>query len=70
MIDQEMLKCILSDYGWEWSERQPDRYYWRFEKDGNLFDFWFTTGTCRMIKKNIAKYYRGRTLEEITEIIK
>jgi hypothetical protein len=70
MIDTELLKCILTDYGWELDEYQPDKYYWRYRKDDDIFDFWFTTGTCRMIKKDITKYYRNKTLEEITEIIK
>lgn len=70
MIDKEMLKCILCDYGWEMSERQPDKYFWRYERENDLFDFWFTTGTCRIIINNVAKCYRSKSIEEITEIIK
>jgi hypothetical protein len=70
MIDKDILKCVLSDHGWEMFERQPDRYYWRYERNGDLFDFWFTTGTCRLIVNNMARHYRGKTIEEITELIK
>ena len=68
MIDQEMLKCVLNDNSWVVSDRQPDKYYWRYEKDSSIFDFWFTTGTCRFIKDDVAKYYRNKMLE-ITKLL-
>lgn len=69
MVDQDLLKCELDDHGWELAEYQPDKYYWRYRKDDSILDYWFTTGTCRVIKKNIAKYYRDNTIETIIKLL-
>jgi len=69
MIDIEILKCTLSDHSWELAEVQPDKYYLRYKKDGDIFDYWFTTGTVRVIKNNKAKYYRDVTLEMVSKLL-
>ena len=69
MIDQELLKCELHDRGWILDEVQPDKYYWRYRKESSIFDYWFTTGTVRVIKKNIAKYYRNSSIDEIIKLL-
>jgi hypothetical protein len=69
MIDQEQIKCIAIDNGYELAEIQPDEHYLRFVKEGTIIDVWYTN-TVRIIKNDVAKYYRDNDYEKFLLLFK